>query len=66
MSKSSVIVIAVIAALAGGAVGAGFTYVFFPKTDPELKALIERQVKLAEKEQADKAAAEAAVKDFMK
>lgn len=54
----------VLAALIGGGIGSATTYVFFPKTDPELKALIEEQVKIARKEQAEKEAAEKAMKNF--
>lgn len=43
-----VIVIALVAALAGGAI----SYVFIPATDPEVKALLQRQVELAEEEAA--------------
>lgn len=43
-----VIMIAFLAALAGGAV----SYVMIPSTDPEMKALLERQVELAEQEAA--------------
>ena len=41
-----VVVIAIVAALAGGAA----SYVFIPSTDPEVKALLQRQVELAEQE----------------
>jgi hypothetical protein len=43
-----VIVIALVSALAGGAI----SYVFIPATDPDVKALLERQVELAEQEAA--------------
>ena len=43
-----VIVIALISALAGGAI----SYVFVPSSDPEMKALLARQVELAEQEAA--------------
>ncbi|WP_404406903.1 hypothetical protein [Pelagibacterium halotolerans] len=43
-----VIVIAILSALAGGAI----SYVFVPNTDPEMKALLARQVELAEQEAA--------------
>lgn len=63
MSRVSVILI-VLAALISGVIASTVTYVFFPQTDPELKALIEEQVKIAKKEQAEKEAAEKAMKNF--
>jgi hypothetical protein len=55
-----VIAIAIIAALAGG----GIFYVLIPNTDPEVKALLERQVELAEQERANREAAAEQVQDF--
>lgn len=48
-----VIVIALLAAVAGGV----FSYVVIPNTDPEMKALLARQVQLAEEEAAARKAA---------
>jgi hypothetical protein len=45
-----VIVIALASALAGGAI----SYLFVPKSDPELKALLQRQLELAEQDAADR------------
>jgi Ti type entry exclusion protein TrbK len=55
-----VVVIAIVAALAGGAA----SYVFIPNTDPETKALLERQVELAEQEAAAREEAAEPAKDF--
>ena len=55
-----VVVIAIVAALAGGAA----SYVFIPNTDPEVKALLQRQVELAEQESAGREAAAERAKDF--
>ena len=55
-----VVVIAIVAALAGGAA----SYVFIPNTDPEVKALLQRQVELAEQEAAGREAAAERAKDF--
>ena len=52
-----VVVIAIVAALAGGAA----SYVFIPSTDPEVKALLQRQ---AEQEAAGREAAAERAKDF--
>lgn len=64
MSKTNLIVIMVVVALSGALAGSAVTYLFFPRTDPELKALLQKQLSIAEKDQADKAAAEKAMKDF--
>lgn len=48
-----VIAIALISAVAGGAIA----YVVIPNTDPEMKALLARQVELAEEEAAARKAA---------
>ena len=45
-----VIVIALASALAGGTI----SYVFVPSSDPELKALLRRQLELAEQDAADR------------
>ena len=55
-----VVVIAIVAALAGGAA----SYVFIPNTDPEVKALLQRQVELAEQEAAAREEAAERAKDF--
>ncbi|KKB07161.1 hypothetical protein VE25_19185 [Devosia geojensis] len=55
-----VVVIAIVAALVGGAA----SYVFFPNADPETKALLQRQVELAEQEAAAREEAAERAKDF--
>ena len=55
-----VIAIAIVAAIAGGAA----SYVFIPNADPEMKALLERQVELAEQEAAAREEAAERAKDF--
>lgn len=55
-----VIAIAVIAALAGGAI----SYVFVPNANPEVRALLEWQVELAEQERANREAAAERAQDF--
>ncbi|CAG1010951.1 hypothetical protein BURK2_04145 [Burkholderiales bacterium] len=55
-----VIAIAIVAALAGGAA----SYVFIPNADPEMKALLDRQVELAEQEAAAREEAAERTKDF--
>ena len=55
-----VVVIAIAAALAGGVA----SYVFIPNTDPEVKALLQRQVELAEQEAAARKEAAERAKDF--
>ena len=54
------IVIAIVAALAGGVA----SYAFIPNTDPEVKALLQRQVELAEQEAAAREEAAERAKDF--
>ena len=55
-----VIAVVLLAAIAGGVV----SYVFFPTADPEMKALLQRQVELAEQEAAGREAAAERAKDF--
>ena len=55
-----VVVIAIVAALAGGAA----SYVFIPNTDPEVKALLQRQVELAVQDAAEKERAAQATREF--
>lgn len=55
-----VIAIAIIAALAGGAI----SYVFVPNANLEVRALLERQVELAEQERANREAAAERAQDF--
>ena len=57
-----VIVIALLSAVAGGAL----SYVVIPNTDPEMKALLARQVELAEEEAAARKAAQEKAGDFFK
>lgn len=64
MNSTKLTVIVVVVAISSALVGSGITYQFFPRTDPELKELLQKQLSIAEKEQADKAAAEKAMKDF--
>lgn len=58
----TVLLIALVAALAG----AGVSYVFIPKSDPEVTALLKRQVELAEEEKANRQATQKAAKEFFK
>jgi len=55
-----VIVIALVAALVGGVV----TYLAVSTTDPEMRALLERQVELAEQETAERQRARAAAESW--
>lgn len=55
-----VIVIALASALAGGAI----SYVFVPTSDPELKALLQRQLELAEQDAAGRQKSAEDAKDF--
>lgn len=55
-----VLVITLLAAAAGGAA----TYVFVPNTDPEMKALLQRQVELAEQEVVERDRASQATREF--
>lgn len=57
-----VIVIALVSAIAGGVI----SYVVIPNTDPEMKALLARQVELAEEEAAARKAAQEKAGDFFK
>lgn len=57
--------------MTGGIAGSAITYIAFPKMEPtlsdlDLKALLEKQLHLHEGDEADKAASDKAVKDFMK
>ena len=55
-----VIAVVLLAAIAGGVV----SYVFFPTADPEMKALLQRQVELAEQDAAEKERAAQATREF--
>ncbi len=55
-----VVVIAFVAAVAGGAA----SYMFIPNIDPETKALLQRQVELAEQEAAAREEAAERANDF--
>ena len=55
-----VIAAVLLAAVAGGVV----SYVFVPSTDPEMKALLQRQVELAEQDAAEKERAAQATREF--
>lgn len=55
-----IIVIAIVSALAGGTI----SYVAIPNTDPELKALLARQVELAEEEAAARKDAQDKARSF--
>ena len=55
-----VMAVVLLAAIAGGVV----SYVFFPSADPEMKALLQRQVELAEQEAAERERAAQATREF--
>ena len=55
-----VMAVVLLAAIAGGVV----SYVFFPSADPEMKALLQRQVELTEQEAAERERAAQATREF--
>ena len=57
--------------MTGGIAGSAITYIAFPRMEPvfadrDLKALVEKQLHLHEMDEADKAASDKAMKNFMK
>jgi hypothetical protein len=56
--------IVVFVALISAALGGAITYVVVPKDDPEMRALIERQIELAEQEAAERERAREAAQEW--
>jgi DNA-binding NtrC family response regulator len=54
----------VFVALISAAIGGAITYVVVPKDDPEMRALVERQIELAEREAAERERAREAAKEW--
>jgi hypothetical protein len=71
LNRGTIATLALCAFMTGGITGSAITYIAFPKTEPavsdlDLKALLEKQLHLHEKDEADKAAGIKAMTDFMK